>query len=63
MELLEIIPRIYSSTSIRMAFSYNESIMSVNCFLNGEKPVQTVIKPGIAIRYVEEHIFYDRNNF
>jgi len=63
LKMLEINPRISSSTSIRAAFGYNESLMSVNYFLNGKIPTQPAIKKGVAIRYTEEHIFYDRDNF
>ena len=63
LKLLEINPRISSSTSIRTAFGYNESLMSVEYFLNGKKPKQPLIKSGVAIRYIEECVFFDRNNF
>lgn len=62
LKLLEINPRISSATSIRTAFNYNESVMSVDYYLNNIIPVQPVIKSGTAVRYIEEHIFYDRNN-
>ncbi|SFL45285.1 carbamoyl-phosphate synthase large subunit [Pelosinus propionicus DSM 13327] len=63
LKLLEINPRISSATSIRAAFGYNESKMSVEYFLNDKVPDQPVIKSGVAIRYIEEHIVYDRDNF
>jgi carbamoyl-phosphate synthase large subunit len=63
LKLLEINPRISSSTSIRTAFGYNESKMSAEYFLDNKIPTQPQIKSGIAIRYTEDHIFYDRNNF
>lgn len=56
-KLLEINPRISSSTSIRSAFGYNESVMSVEYFLNGKIPIQPLIKGGRAVRYVEDFIF------
>ena len=59
LKLLEINPRISSSTSIRGAFGYNESLMAVNYFLRGEMPLQPKILQGRAIRYSEEHIFYE----
>ena len=46
-KLLEINPRISSSTSIRKAFGYNEEIG------------QPLIKKGEAIRYIEDYVFYD----
>ena len=59
LKLLEINPRISSSTSIRTAFGYNESMMSVEYYLNDTVPTQPKIKPGYAVRYAEDHIFYD----
>jgi carbamoyl-phosphate synthase large subunit len=59
-KLLEINPRISSSTSIRAAFGYNESKMSIDYFLENKVP-QKIDKQSIngkkAIRYVEEYIF------
>lgn len=58
LKLLEINPRISSSTSIRSSFGYNESELCVNFYLNQKKPNQPVIKKGRAVRYMEDHIFY-----
>ncbi|MEQ1882349.1 MAG: ATP-grasp domain-containing protein [Burkholderiales bacterium] len=58
-KLLEINPRISSSTSIRTAFGYNESAMAVEYFLEHRVPVQPVIRRGKAVRYTDEHIFYE----
>ncbi len=63
LKLLEINPRISSATSIRSAFGYNESLMSINYFLDNIYPQKPIIRLGVAIRYTEEHIFYDRNHF
>lgn len=60
-KLLEINPRISSSTSIRTAFGYNESKLSVDYFLQGKEIEQPKIKTGRAVRYVEDYIFYDSN--
>ena len=57
-KLLEINPRISSSTSIRTAFGYNESLMAVEYFLENKLPVQPAIKMGKAVRYVEDMVFY-----
>lgn len=60
MKLLEINPRISSATSLRAAFGYNESVMSVNYFLGGRLPAKLDKTPLInkrAIRYMEDHIF------
>lgn len=56
--LLEINPRISSSTSIRTGFGYNESAMALKYFLNGEQPQQPIIRRGRATRYVAEVIVY-----
>ena len=58
-KLLEINPRVSSSTSIRAAFGYNESAMAVDYFLEHRTPIQPEIKRGRAVRYTEEHIFYE----
>lgn len=62
LKLLEINPRISSSTSIRAGFGYNESMMAVDYFLNGTIPSQPAIRNGYAVRYTEDHIFYDSVN-
>ena len=61
-KLLEINPRISSSTSIRVAFGYNESEMAVNYFLNNQMPAQPKIRQGKAVRYTDEKIFYENRN-
>lgn len=58
-KLLEINPRISSSTSIRAAFGYNESAMAVDYFLEHRTPIQPEIKRGKAVRYTDEYIFYE----
>lgn len=57
-KLLEINPRISSATSIRTAFGYNESAMSVEYFLDGKVPIQPAVRAGRAVRYVEDLVFY-----
>ena len=59
LKLLEINPRISSSTSIRAAFGYNESKMAVEYYLENKKPYQPSIKQGKALRYIEDFIFYE----
>ncbi len=59
--LLEINPRVSSSTSIRAAFGYNECAMAVEYFLGHRTPVQPVIRRGRAVRYTEEHMFYENS--
>jgi carbamoyl-phosphate synthase large subunit len=57
--LLEINPRISSSTSIRTAFGFNECEMSIVFYLEGRLPVQPKVRKGRAIRYVEDYIVYE----
>ena len=53
-KLLEINPRISSSTAIRTGFNYNECLMAVEFFLGGTLPTQPKIKIGSCVRYVDE---------
>lgn len=62
-KLLEINPRVSSTTSIRTAFGYNEALMSLDFFLDGRLPVQPVIGNGFAVRFIEDHVVHDRDNF
>lgn len=57
-KLLEINPRISSSTSIRSSFGYNESVMAIEYYMKGKIPKQPTIRRGKAVRYVEDFIFY-----
>ncbi|HKM03055.1 MAG TPA: ATP-grasp domain-containing protein [Lachnospiraceae bacterium] len=57
-KLLEINPRISSSTSIRSAFGYNESAMAVDFFINKKTITIPTLKKGRAVRYTEDYIFY-----
>lgn len=61
-KLLEINPRISSSTSIRTAFGYNEAAMSCEYYLNGVRPTQPIVMPGHAERYIEEVVVIDRHS-
>ena len=60
LKLLEINPRVSSSTSIRTAFGYNEVLMSITYFLDGKKPTQPILKSGKAIRYTEDFICFNQ---
>ena len=60
-KLLEINPRISSSTSIRTAFGYNESAMSIEYYLDDTRPTQPQIQPGHAARYIEDVVTLDRH--
>jgi len=57
LKLLEINPRISSSTSIRTIFGYNECEMSVDYYLDNKIPEQPYIKQGRVVRYIEEMVF------
>ena len=59
LKLLEINPRISSSSSIRTAFGYNECKMAIEYYLENKTIHQPYIKKGKAIRYVEDFIIYD----
>lgn len=63
LKLLEINPRISSSTAIREAFGYNECEMGVQLYMNNVIPEQPKLMHGKANRYIEELIVYDRNYF
>lgn len=59
-KLLEINPRISSATSIRANLGYNESVMSVDYFLDNKIPQKidkTTIINKRVIRYMEDYIF------
>lgn len=61
--LLEINPRISSSTSIRTSFGYNESEMCIEYFVEKVKPKDRIIRPGKAYRYIADVVEYnDCNN-
>ncbi|HRK84938.1 MAG TPA: ATP-grasp domain-containing protein [Alcaligenes faecalis] len=57
-KLLEINPRISSSASIRSAFHFNESLMSVDYFLDRREFSVPSVRPGKAMRYIEDHVSY-----
>lgn len=54
--LLEINPRISSSTSIRSAFGYNEAEMCIDYFVNRHKPDTPQIQQGSCVRYISDWI-------
>lgn len=60
--LLEINPRISSSTSLRAAFGYNESAMAVEYYLRDETPSQPELRTGHAARYIEDVVTVDRHS-
>ncbi|MNP55379.1 carbamoyl phosphate synthase-like protein [compost metagenome] len=60
--LLEINPRISSSTSLRTAFGFNESEMCIEYYLQGKEPSFATIKKGSSVRYIEDWIHYDSDH-
>lgn len=60
--LLEINPRISSSTSLRTSFGYNEAAMSIDFFLLGKIPAAPAVRSGRAWRYSEDFVTYDRDH-
>ncbi|MDH5765820.1 MAG: ATP-grasp domain-containing protein [Gammaproteobacteria bacterium] len=62
-KLLEINPRISSSTSLRTAFGYNEAEMCLDYYLDGKVITQPEVRGGFAARYIEDYIVYDRDHF
>ncbi|MGN8344665.1 ATP-grasp domain-containing protein [Pseudomonas sp. SMV71] len=61
--LLEINPRISSTSSIRRAFGYNEAAMCLDYYLRGKKLARPTLRSGFAVRYIEDFIVYDRDHF
>lgn len=60
--LLEINPRVSSSTSIRTAFGYNEAEMCITYYLEGRQPEPCSIKQGRASRYIADWIINDSDH-
>lgn len=56
-KLLEINPRISSSTSIRKAFGYNEAEMCVRYYLENKK-IEPNITDGHACRFIDDAVWY-----
>ncbi|NIF29407.1 carbamoyl-phosphate synthase subunit L [Pantoea sp. Tr-811] len=61
--LLEINPRISSTSSIRRAFGYNEAAMCLAFYLDHRMPSAPTVKSGFAVRYIEDYIVHDRDHF
>lgn len=62
-KLLEINPRLSSTTSMRKAFGYNEALMALDFYLTGKLPSQPKLKNGFAVRFTEDYVVYDRDHF
>ena len=58
--LLEINPRMSSSTTIRTAFGYNEARMCLEYYLENKRAIVGPIRRGRALRFIEDYIIYDR---
>lgn len=59
MKLLEINPRISSSTSIRTGFGYNEASLAVEFYLENKQLTKPLIRAGRAVRYIEDFFYYE----
>tara|TARA_R110002049_G_scaffold40732_8_gene123678 strand:+ start:172 stop:1134 length:963 start_codon:yes stop_codon:yes gene_type:complete len=62
-KLLEINPRVSSTTSMRAAFGYNEGAMCMDYYLDGALPAQPRIRSGFAVRYIQDYVIHDRDHF
>ncbi|MGG4049557.1 ATP-grasp domain-containing protein [Paenibacillus favisporus] len=60
--LLEINPRISSSTSLRTSFGYNEAEMCVEYYLENRSPALRKLRMGSAVRYIEDWVDYVSDN-
>lgn len=61
--LLEINPRISSTSSIRRAFGYNEAKMCLEFYLDRQTPQAPTLRQGFAVRYIEDYVIHDRDHF
>lgn len=60
--LLEVNPRISSSTSIREKFGINESEMCIEYYLLKKDIEDKEIRSGKVTRYIEDFVIYDRDH-
>ncbi len=60
--LLEINPRLSSSSSLRTLFGFNEVEMCIEFFIHGRRPAHVTIQEGRAWRYLADHVTYDRSS-
>jgi carbamoyl-phosphate synthase large subunit len=56
--LLEINPRISSSSSLRTAFGFNEAEMCISFFCENKTPKVSILSQGEATRYIEDIVRY-----
>jgi carbamoyl-phosphate synthase large subunit len=59
--LLEINPRISSSTSLRAAFGYNEAEFCVRHYLEQALITQPEIRFGYAVRYIADLVTFEND--
>lgn len=57
--LLEVNPRISSSTSLRAAFGYNEAEMCIDYYIRKLRPADAEIRKGSAVRYIADCVMLD----
>lgn len=57
--LLEVNPRISSSTSLRAAFGYNEAQMCMEYFIEHIRPQDAVVRKGSAVRYIADYVHFE----
>ncbi len=59
--LLEVNPRVSSSTSIRSHFGVNEAEMCLEFYLDGQTPAPRQVTLGKVCRYLEDMVSHDRD--
>jgi carbamoyl-phosphate synthase large subunit len=57
--LLEINPRFSSSGSLRTAFGFNDVDICIDYYIRGLIPSPRPIRPGRAVRFIEDLVIYD----
>lgn len=60
--LLEVNPRLSSSSSLRTLFGFNEVAMAVDFYVHARRPPTPTIRRGRAWRYLADHVSYDRDS-
>lgn len=61
--LLEVNPRISSSSSLRTAFGINEAAMCIEYYLHKKRPSELPVRGGTAQRFIADYIEYDCTDF
>ncbi|MDH3999214.1 MAG: ATP-grasp domain-containing protein [Desulfuromonadales bacterium] len=60
--LLEVNPRISSSTSLRAALGFNEAAMCLDFYLDNKRAEPAKLRKGCALRFVEDVVCYDSDS-